>query len=173
MNPDVMHQPMAFNIAVNLQLAWSVVIALIVIPAAIDSPSTIRLYSAAFSLLLLGGAKGCKSGAWQCWVLTTTATFFTLYQWLPRIAYNLYLMSWIDHPLFHESPGTGLVVLVYFFIFIIPPFAIWAFLAIHWCFPNLLHPIGPPGRPPWLRKVYRQKKAHNKTVNRSTHSRGN
>ena len=135
---------MAFNIAVNLQLAWSVVVALIVVPAAIDYPSSIRICSAVFSLLLLGGAKGCRSGVWQCWLLTTTATFFILYQWLPRIAYNLYLMYWIDHPLFHESPGTGLVVLVYLLIFIIPPFAIWGLLAIHGLFPNLLHSISPP-----------------------------
>lgn len=62
---------------------------------------------------------------WLCWIPPVASWVL----WGPRIVYNLALMHW-GHPLFYDSPGTGLVVYVLALEFLVLPLCIMAMLLV-------------------------------------------
>lgn len=118
---------MHLRITSSVQLVWTGLFALLVIPRAVDVQSSSSLINGILAVILVALAVGCFRGHALCWGPVAVIGILIVSKWLPMVAHNIYLMYWTDDPLFHESPGTGVVVLLYGAFFVVSPIAI-AFL---------------------------------------------
>lgn len=105
----------------EVQFIWAIFFALLTIPAALDEPTSNRILHAACGAVLLFSAVGCRSNLRWCWYSAVGIEVFLIVHWLPYVVFNLSGMPEIDEPLYHESPGSGLVVLLHGVMFVLAP----------------------------------------------------
>jgi hypothetical protein len=109
------------KIAKSVLIFWAAPFALLTIPQLFGEQSLVRILYALAAVILLASAIGCIKNIRWCWWPVVGIGMLSICRWLPMVAHNFHRMYWADDQLYHDSPGTGIIVMLYAAVFVIPP----------------------------------------------------
>jgi hypothetical protein len=124
---------MVLNAAKFVLVVWAALFALLAIPQLFREQTLERVLHEVAAVGLLASTIGCLRNVRWCWWPVVGIGVFSIGRWLPMVAHNFYRMVWVDDQLFHDSPGTGIIVMLYAAVFVIPPVIVMLCLGVEFC----------------------------------------
>tara|TARA_B100002052_G_scaffold243868_1_gene229093 strand:+ start:489 stop:956 length:468 start_codon:yes stop_codon:yes gene_type:complete len=112
-----------------IQLAWSALLLLTILPGLFIEPTAGRMLWTCFALVMLVAAIGCLGNRRSCWCIAFLGCLIAFVTHAPMLAQNVN-MYLHDDPLYVDSPATIYVVALLSLSFLAPPALIFSCLLL-------------------------------------------